>query len=302
MASAPWSRFFHWPRIAAVALIAAALIGAACSGPPGELGPAGPQGEPGREGPSGAKGDTGPAGPTGQRGPSGVTGPAGEAGPRGPAAPQPQARITTSLATVTLNEAFEVWGSGFAAGENVIVSLSIDEFLQQVVGDTTASDAGSFRVSVSGIGGDDRVRSRVSAGQIYTLIALGSAGTVASSPVNVILERPTPTPIPVPEPTPVPTPEPPEEPPAPDASITLVAEIAISGEIATFWASGFAPGESVLLSILGGPEILVARDANESGAVMLETRIDLDPGVYTAVATGELGGWATWPLIVVEEK
>ncbi len=302
MASALWSRFSEWPRIAAVALIAAALISAACSGPPGEQGPPGSQGEPGLEGPSGAKGDTGPAGPAGRRGPSGVTGPAGEAGPQGPAAPQPQARITTSLATVTLDEDFEVWGSGFAAGESVIISLAVDEFLQQVVGDTTASAAGSFRVSVGGIGGDARVRSRVSGGQIYTLVALGSAGTLASSPVNVILERPppppTPSPTPLPEPTMVPTPEP----PAPDATTTLVAEIAVSGELNTFWASGFAPGETVLLGILGGPEILVGRDANESGAVMLEARIDLGPGVYTAIATGELGGRATWPLIVVEEK
>ncbi len=300
MASALWSRFSEWPRIAAVALIAGALIGAACSGPPGEQGPPGSQGEPGLEGPSGAKGDTGPAGPAGRRGPSGVTGPAGEAGPQGPAAPQPQARITTSLATVTLDEDFEVWGSGFAAGESVIISLAVDEFLQQVVGDTTASASGSFRVSVGGIGGEARVRSRVSGGQIYTLVALGSAGTLASSPVNVILERPapTPSPTPLPEPTMVPTPEP----PAPDATTTLVAEIAVSGELNTFWASGFAPGETVLLGILGGPEILVGRDANESGAVMLEARIDLGPGVYTAIATGELGGRATWPLIVVEEK
>ena len=297
MASALWSRFSEWPRIAAVALIAAALIGAACSGPQGEQGPAGSQGEPGREGPSGPKGDTGPAGPSGGRGPSGVTGPAGEAGPQGPAAPQPQARITTSLDTVTLDEDFEIWGSGFASGESVIISLAIDEFLEQVVGDTTASAAGSFRVPVSGIGGDARVRSRVSGGQIYTLIALGSAGTLASSPVNVILARPTPTPLPTP--TPAPTPEP----PAPDASTTtLVAEIAVTGELNTFWAAGFAPGETILLSILGGPEILVARDANESGAVMFEAKIDLGPGVYTAIATGEISGRATWPLIVVEEK
>ena len=296
MASALWSRFSEWPRIAVVALIAAALIGAACSGSPGDQGPQGSQGEPGPDGPSGPSGDTGPTGPAGRRGPSGVTGPVGEAGPRGPAAPQPQARITTSLDTVALDEDFEVWGSGFAAGESVVISLASDEFLQHVVADTTASATGSFRVSVGGIGGDARVRSRVSGGQIYTLVALGSAGTLASSPVNVILERPSPTPVP--QPTTVSTPEP----PAPDAPTTLVAEIAVSGELSTFWASGFAPGETVLLSILGGPEILVARDANESGAVMLEARIDLGPGVYTAIATGELGGRATWPLIVVEEK
>ena len=76
----------------------------------------------------------------------------------------------------------------------------------------------------------------------------------------------------------------------------------MTGELNTFWAAGFAPGETVLLSILGGPEILVARDANESGAVMFEAKIDLGPGVYTAIATGELSGRATWPLIVVEEK
>ncbi len=85
-------------------------------------------------------------------------------------------------------------------------------------------------------------------------------------------------------------------------SVTLVATVAVTGAPNTFWASGFEPGETVSLGIVGGPGILVARDANDSGAVMLESRIDLDPGVYTVVATGSSGTQATWPLVVVAEK
>lgn len=293
MTSVLWSRFVRVTRPWHVAVLATvlttALLGAACGGA-GELGPAGPPGDRGPEGPAGARGDTGPAGPAGNPGPAGVTGPAGEAGPAGPSALQPQARIATTLDTLTLDEAFEVWGSGFAPDESVVVSLEIDDVLQRVIGDAKASDGGAFRVSVSAIGGDSRVRDRVEAGEVHTLLASGSEGSRASAPVTVLDARPAPA---QPTPTPIPAPRP---------SATLVATVAITGATNTFWAAGFEPGETVSLGIVGGPEILVARDANDSGAVMVEARIDLDPGVYTAVAIGSSGLQATWPLVVVEEK
>ncbi len=284
-----------WPLAAALAAaLCVSLALAACAGPAGETGPAGPAGQAGPAGPPGSAGETGPVGPSGERGPAGVTGPAGESGP---AAPRPQASLAASAGTITLDERFEVWGAGFAPGEGVIVSLEIDDLVQRVVGDAAASEGGAFRIVVDGVGGDARLRSRVRDGQVYTLLALGSEGSAASAAVAVILERP----APVPEPTPAPTAVP-EATPAPASAATLVATVALTGATNTFWASGFEPGEMVSLGIVGGPEILVARGANDSGAVLLEARIDLDPGVYTAVATGESGRRATWPLVVVDEK
>ena len=49
-------------------------------------------------------------------------------------------------------------------------------------------------------------------------------------------------------------------------------------------------------------EILVARSADAAGTVILEPIIDLSAGVYTAIAIGDAGSIATWPLVVVEEK
>ena len=272
-----------------VTLVTVALIAAACGGAVGEQGPSGAQGETGPTGASGAKGDTGPAGPSGLTGSTGVTGPQGETGPGGPSAKQPQARIIASVATLTLDEPLEVWGSGFAAGESVVVSLEIDAGLSRVVGDTTAGPGGSFRVAIDGLGGDTRFRSRVQFGDVYTLLVSGSADSAASAPVTIVSERPDEADIPSPAPVASP-------------SATLVATVAVAGATNTFWGAGFEPGETVSLGIVGGPGILVARAANNSGAVMLEAVIDLVPGVYTAVATGSSGIRATWPLVVAAEK
>ncbi len=280
-----------WTRhtAASVALVTVALIATACGGAVGEQGPLGAQGDTGPTGASGARGDTGPAGPSGLTGSPGVTGPQGETGPQGPGASQPQARIISPVATLTLDEPLDVWGSGFAAGESIVVSLEIDAGLQRVVGDTTAGPGGAFRVAIDGLGGDTRFRSRVQFGDVHTLLASGSAGSVASAPVTIVSERPDEADIPGPA-----------APASPSA--TLVATVAVTGATNTFWGAGFEPGETVSLGIVGGPGILVARAANDSGAVMLEAVIDLVPGVYTAVATGSSGIRATWPLVVAEEK
>ena len=265
------------------------MLGAACGGSVGERGPTGLQGEEGRAGETGPKGDTGPAGPSGLQGPTGVTGPTGNTGPEGPAANQPQARIISTLGTLTLDEAFEVWGSGFAPGERVVVSLEIGEGLQRVIGDAAAGQGGAFRVAIGAAGGDTRFRSRVQFGEVHTLLASGSQGTVTSAPVTIIAEG-------------WPATDTFLSSTIPASSATLVATVAVTGLTNTFWAAGFKPGETVSLGIVGGPAILVARDANDSGAVMLESRIELGPGVYTAIATGASGIQATWPLVVATEK
>jgi hypothetical protein len=273
-----------------VTLVAVALFAAACGGAVGERGPAGPPGDSGPTGATGLSGDTGPAGPSGLTGSGGVTGPEGETGPQGPGANQPQARIIATVASLSLDEPLEVWGSGFAAGESVVVSLEIDGGLQRVVGDTAAGPGGAFRIAIEALGGDSRFRSRVQFGDVHTLLASGSEGSVASVPVKINSEPAGPD-------RSVTSPAAPSSP-----SATLVATVAVTGAANTFWGAGFEPGETVSLGIVGGPGILVARAANDSGAVMLEAVIDLVPGVYTAVATGSSGIRATWPLVVAAEK
>ena len=56
------------------------------------------------------------------------------------------------------------------------------------------------------------------------------------------------------------------------------------------------------VGIVGGPDLLVGRTANESGAVILEAIVDLEPGIYTIRATGDQGSEATAPLLILEEK
>jgi hypothetical protein len=199
---------------------------------------------------------------------------------------------------ITLDESFEILGSGFAARESVVVSLEIDDSLQRIIADALASDGGAFRVSIASVGKDPKISSRIRVGDVYTVLASGSEGSLASAPIKIIEEQPT---LEQPTPTPIPKPSSPAT-PTPRTPATLVGTVAVTGAINTFWAAGFGPGETVSLGIVGGPVILVARDANESGAVMLEARIDLDPGVYTAIATGSSGLEAAWPLVVVAEK
>ena len=83
---------------------------------------------------------------------------------------------------------------------------------------------------------------------------------------------------------------------------SIVATVAVSGTRNSFWGSGFESNERVTLGIVGGPEFLVARDADSSGTIILEPIIDLSAGVYTAIAIGDKGSIATWPLVVVAEK
>ena len=297
-----------------------ALVLVACTGPAGERGPEGPQGpagpqgtegDRGSEGPVGETGPEGPAGSSGVAGPPGVPGLPGLAGPPGADAAQPQTKITVNKSDLTLEESLEIWGSGFNPGESVTVLLQIDDALQRIVGDTTASPGGAFRAQFEEIGGDARTKARVLRGEVYALLALGSAGSKASAPVKIVAQptplpeptstpTPTPTPAPTPAPTPTPTPEPTPVPPSPSTS--LIAATTATGERTTMWGAGFQPNEMVTAGIVGGPAVLVGRQANESGAVILEVTVDLAPGIYTVKATGDMGSEATAPLVVVEEK
>ena len=259
---------------AVVAFTIAVLLLVACdSGEPGPRGALGDQGAPG---------ETGPPGSPGHPGAPGAEGPPG---PPGKDAPAPQARILVDKIRLALDEPLEVWGSGFEPGESITIQLEIDDPLNRILGDTTATASGSFRVEFDEIGGDIRTQARITTGEIYTLLARGSSGSTASFPVMIV------DPIKVISSSPTPSP-----------STSLLAEVVVKGKFSRFWGAGFEPGEIVSISVINGPQVLVAGRANPSGAFEVEVEVNLEPGVYTVKAMGDMGSEATTPLVVVFEK
>ena len=270
-----------------------------CTGP---AGPIGLDGSIGAEGQQGQQGDPGPAGPPGSRGLPGLPGPPGEQGVSGTVGSLLQASILIQTEIrpnlTTLDDSFEVFGSGFNPNENVIVSLQIDDSLQLVLSDTVTSLSGAFKILIERIDADSRVLSRIKLNEVYTITAKGSGGSIANAPLSiesniepliVVAEQENATDVNY-------------ESLKDDLKASIVATVAVKGTRNSFWGSGFKSNELVSLGIVGGPEILVARSADAAGTIILEPIIDLSAGVYTAIAIGDAGSIATWPLVVVEEK
>ena len=270
-----------------------------CTGP---AGPIGLDGSIGAEGQQGQQGDPGPAGPPGSRGLPGLPGPPGEQGVSGTVGSLLQASILIQTEIrpnlTTLDDSFEVFGSGFNPNENVIVSLQIDDSLQLVLSDTVTSLSGAFKILIESIDADARVLSRIKLNEVYTITAKGSGGSIANAPLSiesniepliVVAEQENDTDVNY-------------EALKDDLKASIVATVAVKGTRNSFWGSGFKSNELVSLGIVGGPEILVARSADAAGTIILEPIIDLSAGVYTAIAIGDAGSIATWPLVVVEEK
>ena len=270
-----------------------------CTGP---AGPIGLDGSSGPEGKQGQQGDPGPVGPPGSRGLPGLPGPPGEQGVSGTVGSLLQASILIQTEIrqnlTTLDDSFEVFGSGFNPSENVIVSLQIDDSLQLVLSDTVTSLSGAFKILIESIDADARVLSRIKLNEVYTITAKGSGGSIANAPLSieaniepliVVAEQENDTDVNY-------------EALKDDLKASIVATVAVKGTRNSFWGSGFKSNELVSLGIVGGPEILVARSADAAGTVILEPIIDLSAGVYTAIAIGDAGSIATWPLVVVEEK
>ena len=270
-----------------------------CTGP---AGPIGLDGSIGAEGQQGQQGDPGPVGPPGSRGLPGLPGHPGEQGVSGTVGSLLQASILIQTEIrpnlTTLDDSFEVFGSGFNPSENVIVSLQIDDSLQLVLSDTVTSLSGAFKILIESIDADARVLSRIKLNEVYTITAKGSGGSIANAPLSieaniepliVVAEQENATDVNY-------------ESLKDDLKASIVATVAVKGTRNSFWGSGFKSNELVSLGIVGGPEILVARSADAAGTIILEPIIDLSAGVYTAIAIGDAGSIATWPLVVVEEK
>ncbi|MBR61333.1 MAG: hypothetical protein CL904_01560 [Dehalococcoidia bacterium] len=270
-----------------------------CTGPAGPSGVDGPIGPQGKQG---EQGETGPTGPPGSRGLPGLPGPPGEQGVSGSEESQVRASILIQTEIrpnlTTLNDSLVIFGSGFKPNENVVISLQIDDSLQLVLSDTVTSLAGAFKVFIENIDADPRVLSRIKLDEVYTVSANGSGGSIANAPLSIESNI---------QPIIVVTEKDDNKDEIysnlkNDLKASLVATVAINGTRNTFWGSGFKSDERVTLGIVGGPELLVARNADANGSILLEPIIDLSAGVYTAIAIGDQGSVATWPLVVVAEK
>ena len=160
-----WS--FIW-----VALFMTTLVLAACTGP------AGPSGSSGSSGPAGPAGAAGSAGSAGDSGSAGAAGPPGAPGPQGPAgksATNPSANIELGSLAVSGGGSITVWGSGFSAGESVVLTVASGG-AKYVIGGGDANSDGAFEL----IG----TASNVPEG-IGSLWADGDKGSKATSPLKV---------------------------------------------------------------------------------------------------------------------
>jgi len=263
-----------------------ALVLVACEGPTGSRGLAGEPGNPGNpgfpgvQGEAGAPGLPGLPGNPGNPGPPGPTGPAGEAGADAVA---PQGGLAISKSTMTMEEPFVVWGSGFRPGEPAVVSLWVDDQIRPILGNVTANGAGAFTLSLDSAGQREGVVAKSQG--VRTIVAIGADGSTASEPVNIVGFR------------------------IGDASpaSSLVVGAVVTGGSATIWGAGFLADEGVAISVLGalpdgGDKVIVGDNANGFGAFMFEATVSLDAGTYTLIARGGLGSVATAPLSVTEDK
>ncbi len=160
-----------------VAAFMTTLVLAACTGPAGPAGTSGSAGPAGPAGPSGAAGVDGAAGSAGAAGPPGAPGPQG---PSGKSATNPgTANIELGSLAVSSGGSVTVWGSGFSAGESIVLTVASGG-AKYVIGGGDANSDGAFEFSASA--------SNVPAG-VGSLWADGNKGSKATSPLKVTASK-----------------------------------------------------------------------------------------------------------------
>jgi hypothetical protein len=282
----------------------------ACGGSQGETGPIGPvgprglSGDLGSEGPPGEIGERGMIGPTGAPGdigPSGPFGLPGSEGPPGKDAVSPVARIELTESIITTNADLEIWGSGFNPGEQIIFRLLIDDVNQPIIfgshgAQVIANNSGAFALSFENMGDIEPFDG------IKTIIAEGSAGSIASVPVMIVDYIPEPSPPPV---GPIGLTGPVGPTGLSGSTADLIVDFVEPGSDTTIWGAGFRPNEVVeivAVGVLAGEDrIIVGGQANEFGAFQMLANIDLDIGIYTLMAIGDQESEATAVMLVAEK-
>jgi hypothetical protein len=262
----------------------------ACAGPSGLAGISGEPGNPGNPGAIGPVGSQGVQGDPGLPGNSGEPGNPGNPGPKGPqgaAGADGQsgaASLYTTHSTITVDDSFSVWGSGFKPGEPVIIQILIDNKIMPILGSLTANASGGISGSYDGLNQEDGVNAKA-VGDIRSLVANGADGSYASTPVNIVKSRVD----------------------SPSVSSSLTSVTVAKGSTVTVKGAGFLTSEPVTISTrgtltTGGDTILKGQDANVYGAFSVDIKPDLEVGVYTLQATGSNGSQATAILTITETK
>lgn len=174
-------------------LLATACAGAqgpaGSTGTSGSAGPAGPQGESGQQGPVGGMGFLGPrgaAGAEGAKGAKGDTGHQGVGGVQGPAGPvygatiilAPAGDVSATQPVVLAaggNPQYTIYGSGFPAGESLLVQMS-GITARYVSGDTSTDKSGDFVNTWNAI----------AAAGVYTVKVTASPSNVAANTTVIV--------------------------------------------------------------------------------------------------------------------
>ena len=258
----------------------------ACTGPqgdpglPGNAGNAGSPGNPGPQGPQGDPGLPGNPGNPGDPGKAGLQGPQGPQGDPGADAVSPEAALMISKGMLTADEGFSVSGSGFQAGEAVLLTVG-----EKIIGGGAgaqgqANAGGAFYIEFASMGVS------VDAGP-NSVRAEGGAGSAATIPVMVIDTAPDMT----------------------SPSSSLASTPISPGQDTTVYGAGFLPGEFVSVSIIGADKdsVVGGGEANASGAFSFAGRAPISAdgvpvfgmGVYTLKAQGDMGSEATAPLLII---
>jgi hypothetical protein len=185
-----------------------------------------------------------------------------------------------SKGMLTADEGFSVSGSGFQAGEAVLLTVG-----EKIIGGGAnaqgqANAGGAFYIEFGSMGVS------VDAGP-NSVRAEGSAGSAATIPVMVIDTAPDAT----------------------SPSSSLASTPISPGQDTTVYGAGFLPGEFVSVVIVGADKdsVVGGGEANASGAFMFNGRAPISAdgvpvygmGVYTLKAQGDMGSEATAPLLII---
>ena len=261
-------------------LIISLLILTACASE-GSIGPIGPDGAKGQVGEKGDPGIPGIQGISGPPGPTGTTGPIGKD------APQPQATIITINNTeFTSEDSIEIWGSGFSSQETITISIQLSDTLKTIIGTIVSTESGSFILKTKPLSNNSKIKSQLTEGTIYTLLAEGSMDSKSSTAIKLINKQVIPSHL-----------------ISPDANLIVAAAVPNGSTVA--YGSGFMPSENFIIYVVlnkDNSKILGGGSANNSGAFKLESIVNLSPGIYTVLAKGGEGSTASAPLLISLDK
>ena len=163
-----------------------------------------------------------------------------------------------------------VMGSGFKSKESVILYVDNDEIEDKKLIEVSANSSGLFELKID---------TKLPQGH-YLIRADGLEGTLATSSFLVDTSD-------IPK------------------GATIVATSVSTGEVSDIYGSGFLIGEIVSVVILEAEEgtnrIVAGNETNSSGAFLSSVVIDLEEGLYTIQAEGNLGSFATAPLLIASK-